>query len=160
MSAELVDPFTTPPRQPLLTPEEWRDIRDEIWDKPWNDQHRFPDLLVEAVKVLGEIATGHSADPAHSASVALREMVYRARVGAWRREIEAEPAWSIDPDVRITEARRQAACVDCGDAMDAHCVECGGCPRSGPGGCKCDQNLWPDREPPLIRRVETVVEDL
>lgn len=84
--------------EPDLTAEEWVAIRDEIWDKPWNDQHRFPDLLVEAVKVLGEIATGNAPDPARTATQGLREMVYRAHVGAWRHERDTEPGWSLDPD--------------------------------------------------------------
>jgi hypothetical protein len=114
VSADLVDPFATPPRQPLLTPEEWRDIRDEIRERNYEDRALHPELVAEALRVLGEIATGNTTDPARIATQALRGMVYRAHVGAWRHEVEAEPAWSLDSY----------------------------------------------REPPLIRHVETIVEDL
>ena len=99
MSAELVDPFATP-HEPDLTADEWVAIRDEIWDKPWNDQHRFPDLLVEAVKVLGEIATGNTPDPARTATQALRRMAYRAKTGVPYDEPQ-EPADSLDSERRL-----------------------------------------------------------
>ena len=99
MSAELVDPFAT--HEPDLTAEEWQDIREEIWSRPWDDPARFPDLLVEAVKVLGEVGLGGDPFSRRAATHCLREMVYRAKNGAWRREVESEPAWSLDSERRL-----------------------------------------------------------
>lgn len=84
-----------------LSPEEWVAIRDEIWDKPWDDPSRFPDLMVEAMRVLGEVALRGDAWSRHAATQSLREMVFRAHNGAWRSEIEAEPAWSLDSDKHL-----------------------------------------------------------
>lgn len=79
-----------------LSPEEWLAIRDEIWDRPWDDPARFPDLMVEAVRVLGEVALRGDDWSRHTAAQSLREMVYRVHNGAWRSETESEPAWSLD----------------------------------------------------------------
>jgi hypothetical protein len=70
-----------------LSPEEWVAIRDEIWDKPWDDPSRFPDLMVEAMRVLGEVALRGDAWSRHAATQSLREMLYRAKVGVWRHEV-------------------------------------------------------------------------
>lgn len=83
-----------------LSPEEWVAIRDEIWDRPWDDPARFPDLMVEAVRVLGEVALRGDDWSRHAATQSLREMVYRAKMGGWRREQEAEPDWSVDTSTR------------------------------------------------------------
>lgn len=99
MSAELVDPFATP-EQPLLTPEEWVAIRDEISERKFDDRALYPDLLAEALRTLGEIGSGTATNPARTATRSLREMVFRAHNGAWRSEIEAEPAWSLDTSTR------------------------------------------------------------
>ena len=79
MSAELVDPFAT--HEPLLTPEEWQAIRDEVFDAPWNDPSKVPDCLKEALKTLGEIGTSTSPNPARDATQCLRRMVRRAVSG-------------------------------------------------------------------------------
>lgn len=97
MSAELVDPFATP--EPDLTPDEWVAIRDEIWAKPWDDPALFPELLVEAVKALGEVGLGGNWFSRREATQCLRRMVYRAKTGGWPGE-QTEPAWSLDPQER------------------------------------------------------------
>lgn len=96
MSAELVDPFA-PRHHADLTPEEWVVIRDEIWNQHWDDRALYPDLLVEAVKVLGEIGTSSTPNPARTATQCLRRMVRRAVTGVPFGEPE-EPAWSLDSE--------------------------------------------------------------
>lgn len=81
-----------------MSPEEWLAIRDEIWDRPWDDPARFPDLMVEAVRALGEVALRGDDWSRHTATQSLREMVYRAHNGAWRGDAESEPAWSLDSE--------------------------------------------------------------
>ena len=98
MSAELVDPFAT--HEPDLTAEEWQDIRDEIWSRPWDDPARFPDLLVEAVKVLGEVGLGGDPFSRRTATQCLRAMAYRAKTGVPFNEPQ-EPAWSLDSERRL-----------------------------------------------------------
>ena len=98
MSAELVDPFAT--HEPDLTAEEWQDIREEIWSRPWDDPARFPDLLVEAVKVLGEVGLGGDPFSRRTATHCLRAMAYRAKTGVPFNEPQ-EPAWSLDSERRL-----------------------------------------------------------
>lgn len=95
MSAELVDPFAR--HEPDLTPDEWVAIRDEITHRPWTDPARYPELIVEALKALGEV--GLQGDPLsrRTATQALRRMVYRAKTGVPYDE-PREPDWSLDPD--------------------------------------------------------------
>ena len=100
MSAELVDPFAAPKPEPLLTADEWVAIRDEINERKFDDHALYPELVAEALRTLGEIGSGTATNPARTATQSLREMVYRARNGAWRSEIEAEPAWSLDTSTR------------------------------------------------------------
>lgn len=96
MSAELVDPFATP-HEPDLTPEEWLAIRDEITDKPWNDHHRYPECLLEALKALGEVGLQGDPQSRRTATQSLRRMAYRARTGVPFDEPQ-EPDWSLDAD--------------------------------------------------------------
>jgi hypothetical protein len=98
VSAELVDPFAT--HEPALTPEEWQDIRDEVSEAPWLDPARFPELVTEALKVLGDL--GLSGDPftRRTATQALRRMAYRAKTGAFPNE-PREPAWSLDAEREV-----------------------------------------------------------
>ena len=98
MSAELVDPFAT--HEPDLTPDEWLDIRTQIWESPWDDPARFPDLLVEAVKVLGDLGLNGDPFSRRAATQCLRGMVYRAKTGVPFREPE-EPSWSLDPERKV-----------------------------------------------------------
>lgn len=98
MSAELVDPFAT--HEPDLTPQEWADIRDEIWDQPWSDTGLFPDCLYEAVKTLGAIGLSDDLASARVATQCLRAMAYRAKTGVPFREPQ-EPAWSLDSERRL-----------------------------------------------------------
>lgn len=100
VSAELVDPFATPQHEPLLTPDEWIAIRDEIHDRPWDDPSRFPELIVEALKTLGEIGLSNTADPARTATQCLRRLAYRAHTGVPYSE-PREPAWSLDSERRL-----------------------------------------------------------
>jgi hypothetical protein len=99
MSAELVDPFAA--HEPDITPEEWMDIRDEIYNGHWDDRSLYPELLVETLRVLGEIGTSNTPNPAQAATQSLRRMVYRVKNGCWRHETEAEPAWSLDSERRL-----------------------------------------------------------
>lgn len=96
MSAELVDPFATP-EQPMLTPEEWVAIRDEINERKFDDRALYPDLLAEALRTLGEIGMGNTADPAREATQCLRRLAYRAHTGVPYDE-PREPAWSLDSE--------------------------------------------------------------
>lgn len=98
MSAELVDPFAH--HEPDLTPEEWVAIRDEIWDHPWDDPSRFPDLLVEAVKVLGEVGMGGDPFSRRIATQCLRRLNYRAKTGVPLNEPEPA-AWELDSERRL-----------------------------------------------------------
>lgn len=77
-----------------LSPEEWLSIRGEIWDAPWNDPARFPDCLVEAVKVLGEIGLQGDPSSRQKATQCLRGMAYRAKTGVPFHEPQ-EPVWSL-----------------------------------------------------------------
>ena len=81
-----------------LSPEEWLAIRDEITASPWDDPQRLPECLLEALKALGEVGLQGDPQSRRTATQCLREMVYRAKNGAWRREIESEPDWSLDAD--------------------------------------------------------------
>lgn len=96
MSADLVDPFAT--RQPLLTPEEAEAIKADIWESPWTDPQRFPELLDLAVDTLRAIGCG-TVEPAAAATQCLRRMVQRSVSGEPFREPQ-EPSWSLDPDPR------------------------------------------------------------
>lgn len=80
-----------------LTPEEWVAIRDEIWTKPWDDPARFPELLVEALKALGEVGLQGDQFSRRTATQALRRMVYRAKTGTPYGE-PREPDWSLDSE--------------------------------------------------------------
>lgn len=113
MSAELVDPFTTPEHQTPLTADEWTAVRDELWNNHWDDRALWPDCLTEAVKALGEIGLQGEPGARRTATQCLRRLAYRAKTGVPFGEPQ-EPAWSLDSE----------------------------------------------RDLPLIRRVETVVEDL
>ena len=93
-----MDPFTT--HEPDLTAEEWQAIRDEIWSRSWDDPARFPDLLVEAVKVLGEVGLGGDPFSRRTATHCLRSMAYRAKTGVPFNEPQ-EPAWSLDSERRL-----------------------------------------------------------
>ena len=95
MSAELVDPFAT--HEPNLTPDEWVDIRNTIREYTFGDPSLLPDCLVEAVKVLGEIGTSSTPDPARTATQCLRRLAYRAKTGVPLNEPQ-EPAWSLDSE--------------------------------------------------------------
>jgi hypothetical protein len=95
MSAALVDPFAQ--HQPDITPEEWVAIRDEIWDRPWDDAARFPDLLREAVKVLGEVGMGGDPFSRRIATQCLRGMLYRTKSGVPYHEPEPA-AWELDTE--------------------------------------------------------------
>ena len=90
-----------PKDEPGLTPEEWVAIRDEVTEAPWLDPARFPELVTEALKVLGDL--GLSGDPftRRTATQALRRMAYRASTGGWPGEREAEPADSLDGERRL-----------------------------------------------------------
>lgn len=94
------------PEQPLLTAEEWVAIRDEINERKFDDHALYPDLLAEALRTLGEIGSGTATNPARAATQSLREMVFRAHNGAWRSEIEAEPAWSLDAERQLPFIRK------------------------------------------------------
>lgn len=113
MSAELVDPFTTPEHQPPLTADEWTEVRDELWNNHWDDHALWPDCLIEAVKTLGEIGLQGEPGARRTATQCLRRLARRAVTGVPFDEPQ-EPV----------------------DSLDSY------------------------REPPLIRRVETVVKDL
>lgn len=93
-----VDPFDgTPIVSTLdadLTPEEWAAIRDDLFDRPWEDAERFPDCLREAVKVLGEVGLGGDPFSRRAATQCLRRLVYRAKTGVPFHEL-VEPAWSL-----------------------------------------------------------------
>lgn len=95
-----IDPFDGTPIVTLdseLTPEEWVAIRDEILDRPWDDAARFPDLLREAVKALGEVGMGGDPFSRRIATQCLRGMLYRAKSGVPYHEL-VEPAWSLDTE--------------------------------------------------------------
>lgn len=111
MSAELVDPFATP-HEPDLTPDEWVAIRDEIHDRPWDDPARFPELLVEALKALGEI--GLQGDPwsRRTATQSLRRMVYRAKTGVPYDE-PREPNWSPCASKACAKTALMGSCNAC-----------------------------------------------
>lgn len=96
MSADLIDPFASN-HQPDLTPDEWLDIRTQIWDAPWDDPARFPDCLVEAVKVLGDLGLNGDPFSRRAATQCLRGMAYRAKTGVPYGEPQ-EPAWSLDSE--------------------------------------------------------------
>lgn len=80
-----------------LTPDEWVDIRDTIREHTFGDPSLLPDCLVEAVKVLGEIGTSNTPDPARAATQCLRRLAYRAKTGVPFHEPH-EPAWSLDSE--------------------------------------------------------------
>lgn len=86
-----------PAEQPDLTPEEWLDIREEIWVGKLDDHALFPDCLVQAVQTLGDL--GMSGDPQtrRTAAQCLRAMAYRAKTGVPFNE-PVEPAWSMDSE--------------------------------------------------------------
>ena len=98
MSAELVDPFAT--HEPGITPDEWVAIRDEVQATPWLDPARFPELVTEALKVLGDLGLSGDPQTRRTATQCLRRMLYRATTGGWPGEREAEPADSLDPEDR------------------------------------------------------------
>lgn len=131
MSAELVDPFTTPEHQPPLTADEWTAVRDELWNNHWDDRALWPDCLTEAVKTLGEIGLQGEPGARRTATQCLRRLAYRAKTGVPFGEPQ-EPAWSLDTSTRASLIRTED---------------------------RPEQDLWPDSEP-FIRRVETVVDDL
>lgn len=80
-----------------LTPDEWVDIRNAIREYTFGDPSLLPDCLVEAVKVLGEIGTSNTPNPARTATQCLRRLAYRAKTGVPFNE-PSEPAWSLDSD--------------------------------------------------------------
>lgn len=113
MSAELVDPLATPKPEPLLTPDEWVAIRDEIHDRPWDDPSRFPELIQEALKTLGEIGLSNTPDPAREATQCLRRLVYRAHVGAWRHDPETEPVFPACTSKTCAQTALMGSCHAC-----------------------------------------------
>lgn len=96
-----------------LSPEEWAAVRDEIWSAPWDDPARFPDLLVEAVRVLGEVGLRGDDWSRHAATQSLREMLYRAKHGCWRRETESEPVSPRCTAERCKQTALSGSCRDC-----------------------------------------------
>lgn len=78
-----------------LTPEEWLAIREEITDAPWTDPQRYPELVLDALKALGEVGLQGDPQSRRTATQCLRRMVYRAKTGV-PYEGPQEPAWSLD----------------------------------------------------------------
>lgn len=109
MSAELVDPFAT--HEPNLTPDEWVAIRNEIRERTFGDPSLLPDCLVEAVKVLGEIGTSTSPNPARDATQCLRRMVRRALNGPYGEP--QEPAFPRCTSERCKQTALNGSCRDC-----------------------------------------------
>lgn len=99
MSAELVDPFA-PIHEPLLTMEEYEDIKAELYQDAWMDPSRWSECLQVAMDALRTIAcVTVSAPPEVTATQALRRIAGRAHSGVPFNE-PCEPAWSLDPDPR------------------------------------------------------------
>lgn len=96
------DPWDVPAEihEPNLTADEWVAIRDEIQDAPWTDPQRYPELIQEALKTLGEIGLSNTRDPAREATQCLRRLAYRAHIGVPYDE-PREPAWSLDSERRL-----------------------------------------------------------
>jgi len=63
--------------QPLATPEEVDAITELVLDRPWEDPERYPACMVDALKVVGEIAISETA-AAQPATQLLRRMAHRA----------------------------------------------------------------------------------
>lgn len=108
MSAELVDPFAT--HEPNLTPEEWEAIRDEVYDRHWDDGQLRPDVITETLRTLGEIGMGNSANPARDATQCLRRVVRRAINGPYEPQ---EPVFPRCTSERCKQTALGGSCRDC-----------------------------------------------
>ena len=64
----------------LATPEEVEDIREAVFEAPWEDPARYPECLTIAVEALGAIAVLDT-PAAYDATQALRRVLQRAKFG-------------------------------------------------------------------------------
>ena len=98
MSAELVDPFATPPRERFKTADMCDDVTARLLNSEQDDPPLYPEL---AQRCLGELK--RAADDAVDVALArwarwlLEQLHHRAVSGVSYGE-PSEPDWSLDPD--------------------------------------------------------------
>ena len=98
MSAELVDPFSTPPPERLKTADMCEDITARLQRAQYDDAPLYPQLMQKALQELARAAD----DPVphaltHWARWLLEQLHHRAVTGVqW--DDEQEPAWSLDSE--------------------------------------------------------------
>lgn len=74
--------------QPLATPEEFAEICEAFYDRPWEDPTRYQQAVAVLLPIVGAIAVGGGSGEwaSHEATQALRRVMTRVRRG----EMEAE----------------------------------------------------------------------
>lgn len=75
--------------QPLATPEEFAEITDAFYDRPWEDPTRYQDGFAVLIGVVGAIAVGGGSGEwaSHEATQALRRLMTRVLHGEEQAEV-------------------------------------------------------------------------
>lgn len=75
---------------PLATPEEFQEICEAFYDRPWDDLTRYQDAVSILFGVMGSIAVGGGSGEwaSHEATQALRRVMKRVRHGEMQAEVD------------------------------------------------------------------------
>ena len=93
-----IDPWDKPAPATLqpLTPDRLKDLHTDIYAYAWDDRTAVPELLARALRYIGERALLGDQEAIQTLDV----MAVRSTSGIPFGE-PVEPAWSLDPEVRI-----------------------------------------------------------
>ena len=106
MSAELVDPFATPPRERLKTADMCDDITARLLNSEQVDPPLFPQLVQKTLRELRRAADDGTPDALAAWARWLLEQLHHRAISGVSYNEPSEPDWSLDPDPRVPPRER------------------------------------------------------